>query len=333
MIPKTLATSLGTEPGGVFYLFGEDEFRKEEAARELIEAHLDPATRDFNLDRLRGPDLDPESLASILGTPPMMAEWRVIHLRETEALAGSPRLRDRLLQTVAKPPDGLALILSCSVPSGSKAKFYRELQSGARSIEFARVGENDLPGWIIERAEQAHGSPIEEDAARALAHAIGSDLSLLAMEIEKLSSMVAAGAPISLAEVEASGIRVPRQDRWQWFDLVGERRIEEALEGLSILLDHGESGVGLTIGLGTHLLRLGVVTTGGAQALEAALPPRQKWLARRFGGQARRWTAPEVEHALLGLLKVDRLLKAGGAGDRHLLETWLLEQAIRREAA
>ena len=33
----------------------------------------DPGTRDFNLDQLRGGDVTPEALASILATPPMMA--------------------------------------------------------------------------------------------------------------------------------------------------------------------------------------------------------------------------------------------------------------------
>ena len=73
--------------GGVFYLHGEDHFRKEEVIRALVEAHVDPATRDFNLDQLRGTETDPQTLASVLATPPMMAEWRVVVLREVEGLA------------------------------------------------------------------------------------------------------------------------------------------------------------------------------------------------------------------------------------------------------
>ncbi|MGH7446101.1 MAG: hypothetical protein ACRELT_00980, partial [Longimicrobiales bacterium] len=59
--------------GGIFFLFGEDEFLKEEAAAAIIAAHLDPSTRDFNYDQLRGADLEPETLSSIANTPPMMA--------------------------------------------------------------------------------------------------------------------------------------------------------------------------------------------------------------------------------------------------------------------
>ena len=72
--------------------------------RALMETHLDPATRDFNYDLLRGSEVDPETLASVLATPPMMAEWRVVVLRETERLAGSSKARDILLETAASPP-------------------------------------------------------------------------------------------------------------------------------------------------------------------------------------------------------------------------------------
>lgn len=314
--------------GGVFYLHGEEAFLKEEAVRALIEAHIDPGTRDFNLDQLRGGEIGDEALASILGTPPMMAEWRVVVVRETEALAGAARARQRLLEVVKAPPPGLCLILSCTVPSGSSARFYKDLEGAAHQHGFRSVDPADLPAWVMERVEAAHGFSIEEDAARALAQGTGSDLGLLTHELEKLSSMVETGETITLAHVEAAGTRIPRQDRWGWFDLVGERRFPEAMEGLDVLLTHGESGVGLVSGLGTHMLRLAVLRTGGQGALTPLLGPRQAWLARKLEPQARRWTPEALEEALLGLYKVDRLLKASGFSDQHLLETWLQERAV-----
>ena len=38
----------------VYYFRGDDDFLKESTARELIGAVLDPATRDFNLELIRG---------------------------------------------------------------------------------------------------------------------------------------------------------------------------------------------------------------------------------------------------------------------------------------
>jgi DNA polymerase-3 subunit delta len=80
--PDRLTRALeGGTRGGVFFLFGEEEYLKEEATAAITAAHLDPSTRDFNYDQLRGADVEPETLASIANTPPMMAEWRVVVVR------------------------------------------------------------------------------------------------------------------------------------------------------------------------------------------------------------------------------------------------------------
>jgi DNA polymerase-3 subunit delta len=131
MTASPIPGSLGDTRGGVFYLHGTDELRKEAAARALIELHLDAATRDFNFDLLRGSEVDTETLATVLGTPPMMAEWRVVLLRETQALASSPRARTMITGVASNPPPGLALILLSSEPD-STARFYKDLKKTAR---------------------------------------------------------------------------------------------------------------------------------------------------------------------------------------------------------
>lgn len=319
--------------GGVFFIHGEDDFRKDEAVRALVDAHLDPATRDFNLDVLRGGEVDGERLSSVLATPPMMAEWRVVVVREVEALASSPRARDLLIGLVDRPPPGLAAVLVATVPKGSSARFWKDLQSKARALELAPLAADDIPGWLFERARDAVGVELEEDAALALAAAIGSDLGVLARELDKLAAFVREGAPITRKDVEAAGIRLPEQDRYQWLDLVGGRRFRDALDGLRILLAQGESGVGLAILLGSHLLRIGVVVEGGAAALDRALPPNQRWLARRIVPQARGWSGAEVAQALEGLLRADRLMKSSGVSSEALLEEWLLALMVRARAA
>lgn len=324
----------GLDPrGGAFYLHGDDQFRKEAAVRALVEAHIDEGTRDFNLDLLRGGEVTPETLASVLATPPMMAEWRVVVLREVEGLAASKHARDVLSAVAADPPPGLALIMSCTVPKGSKAKFYSELARHAQAVEFKEITADDVPGWLMDRAQEVHGVEIEVGAARALGAAIGPNLGVLAKELEKLTDFVGARRRITVQDVDAAGTKLPSQDRWQWFDLVGDQRFEEARDALAVLMGQGESGVGLVIGLASQLMRLGVAVEGGQRALETVLPFHQKWLARRLAAQAKKWTMPQIDHAVRELLDVDRLLKASPHTDEHFMETWLLSQRAYSEAA
>jgi DNA polymerase III subunit delta len=319
--------------GGVFFLFGEEEFLKEEAAAAITAAHLDPATRDFNYDQLRGADVEPETLASIASTPPLMAEWRVVVLREAQALATNARGRAAIESLLARPIPGLALVLVATLPDRSKAAFYERLKKETIAVEFPQLGSSDLPGWLIERVQE-RGADIDTAAARALA-ATGADLGALVQEIAKLADYVGSRKRITIDDVAAIVGSVPRQNRWDWFDMVGDARFREARAALSVLLDAGESGVGLVIGLGTHFLRLGVAAAGGERALGAALPPHQRWLAARIARQARRWHATAVEDAVDDLLRADRLLKSSSLTDRQILEELLLrlEQRSARRAA
>ncbi|MCH8812445.1 MAG: DNA polymerase III subunit delta [Gemmatimonadetes bacterium] len=329
-LPKVLTQG---SPGGVFFLYGEDEHRKAEAVQALVEAHLDPGTRDFNLDIIEASDVSVDDLARILATPPMMAERRVVVVKGTEVFAGAARSRDLILGLVENPLPDLALILSARIPERSKAKFYQTLIKRTQSVEFPGIAPEDVPGWLMEEADARFGATLEPDAARALGQAIGTDLGILSREIEKLTAVAGAESRITLEHVRAAGIVLLKQDRWKWFDLVGARRFREAVAGVRVLLNQGESGVGLTVGLSTHLLRIGLVVESGPRALEEVLPPHQRWLSRQIGAQAGGWSADAIRSAILGLLRVDRLLKASSLSDEHHLEEWLLALMSREDVA
>ncbi len=322
--PDALTRSLaGGKLGGVFFLFGEEEYLKEELATSLVNAHLDPATRDFNFDQLRGTDTTPEALASILATPPMMAEWRVVMVRDAQALATSSRTRSVIEAVLERTPPGLALILTATLPDKAKAQIYERLKKQASAVAFPLLSAADVPGWLMARA-RTDGFELDAKAAQAMAVAVGSELGVLLQELKKLYEFTRDRKKITLPDVSSVVDSVPRQNRWEWFDMLGDQRFRDARAALPVLLDSGETGVGLIIGLGSHFIRLGILAAGGEKALENALPAHQKWLAGRLNRQARKWKAPQLERALTDLLRADRLLKSSNLGDLPVLEEFVL---------
>ncbi|HEU4880810.1 MAG TPA: DNA polymerase III subunit delta [Longimicrobium sp.] len=308
--------------GGAFFFFGDEDYLREEAVARVVAAYVDPATRDFNFDQLRGGDVTADDLASIVATPPMMAEHRVVVVRDAQGLSVKAR---EVVEAVAKSTDpGLILVLSAVIPGGSKAKFYDELKKHAVSVEYGQLSHDDAPGWVMETAREELGVEVEPEAARALVGGIGVDLGTLGSELRKLAAYAQDRKRVTLDDVRAVGGIIPRQDRWAWFDMISERRFREALETLPILLESGENGVGLVIGMGGQLLKVALVCAGGQQALERELKPFQKWMARRIVPVARRWSLPEIDQALTELLRTDRLLKSASLSDRQALEELLL---------
>lgn len=327
-----LIAALRDPRGGVFFLSGDEHFLREEATRRVAEAHLDAATRDFNLDQLRGNEASSEALASLCATPPMMARWRVVVVREAQGL--STRARSVVESVAAAPPDELVLVISAAIPPGSSASFYRTLERLATTVQFAPLGPLDAPAWVVERAASTHGARMDAPAARALVAAVGPELGTLAAEVRKL--VEAAAEPGRIAEEDVARVVGPvsRVNRWAWVELVGERRVDEAQRQLPALLAAGENGVGLVLAMGAHLLRIAVAVAGGEAALERAMGGRRGAVTRQVLGQAGRWTAPELETALTELLRTDRLLKTGVPSELQALDELLLRiRAIRGVAA
>lgn len=329
--PDALAKALKAgKRGGVFFLFGEEEHLKDEAAAAIVDAHLDPATRDFNYDQLRGTDVTPETLASITATPPMMAEYRVVVVRDAQGLGANAKMRGVLEEMLARATPDLVLILVATLPAGSKAAIYERLKKEATSVAYPLLNVTDVPGWLASRAK-GDGYELELEAARAMAAAIGAELGILIQELRKLYDYTRDRRRITLEDVKEVVGGIPRQNRWEWFDMLGDRRFKDARTSLDILLDAGETGVGLIIGIGTHFLRLAIIASGGEKALESSLPPHQKWLANRLGKQAKRWPAEELDTALDDLLRADRLLKSTNLGDHAILEELILRFQARAQ--
>jgi DNA polymerase III subunit delta len=186
---------------GAYYLFGEDDYLKELAVQQLVGAAVDPATRDFNLEIRRATDLDAETLGSLLATPPMMADRRVLVVRDVGALRKDARtLLDRYVKSPA--PDAVVILVT---PAGGKPD--RSLSVNAVAMEFDPLPGDRVPKWITYHAETELGAPITPEAATLLQGAVGTDLAQLATELDKLASYTNGGTIDEAAVIAVVGIR------------------------------------------------------------------------------------------------------------------------------
>jgi DNA polymerase III subunit delta len=205
-----------------YYLYGEDDFLKEQAVRQLVDAAVDPATRDFNFEVRRGSEIDAETLGSLLGTPPMMAERRVLVVRDVGALRKDARtVLDRYIQAPA--PDAVVILVT---PAG--AKVDRVLSSKATVLEFEPLTGDRVPKWITYHAEVELGTSITPDAVVLLQSAVGTDLPQLAIELDKLASFTGGAAIDETAVAAIVGVR-RGETLGAFLDAVGARDAVTAL--------------------------------------------------------------------------------------------------------
>lgn len=242
----------------VYYFHGPEETLKEEAARALLDAALDPSFRDFNFDQRSAQSLDAESLDALVNTLPMMAERRVVILRDAEALRKKGHTRAALLKYLDHPAEGTLLILLQTAPKKDDRddKADPDLAAKAQSTVFNELDTDEAIAWV-ERTAKKLGVAFAHGAVKHLVEAVGPELGLLRLELEKFAALEGAGA-ISAEQVgDLIGVRFG-ETIYDWRDAILEGDSAAALGVTAPLLDQsGVSAVGLVSLLGSSLIALG----------------------------------------------------------------------------
>ena len=223
-----------------YYLHGDDDYLKDEELKRVIDVAVDPATRDFNLELLRGADLDAETLGTIVSTPPMMADRRVVVIRDVHALKKDARaMLDKYLKNPA--PDLLLLLVAPST-----AKPDAGLMKTTAPVVFHSLTGARIPKWITYYVEHDLGSSITPGAVTLLQEAVGTDLAQLRVELDKLVSF-AADEPVNEAAVTSVvGVRIG-ETMGDFLDAVARRDTVHALSMLGTVLQQPKASAVTTI--------------------------------------------------------------------------------------
>jgi DNA polymerase-3 subunit delta len=306
----------------VYYLVGPEDVLKDEAVRLILDRALDPSLRDFNFDQRTAASLDAEALESLLDTLPMLAERRVVLLRDVDGWQKKAKTRTALLKWLAKPGPETVLVMaqSAAEPEPDKDFAARAVTVLCEALPPARAAR-----WAQHEASQA-GVTLVPEAAEHLVKAVGVELSVLRAEVAKLAALPE-GTAVTLELIGALvGVR-HGETVADWRDAVLDDDTARATALIEpVLSQSGVSGVKLVTLLGTTLVG---VSLARAQ-LDGGMRGRslEQWLqsaifrARPFGlpdwraeprlwaRWAERWSAERLRGALVATLAADQSLKS-----------------------
>lgn len=332
-VPPLRAAIQDKKFAAAYYLHGDDEFLKEEALRHLVDAAVDPATRDFNLDQRKGGEIDAETLSSLLAMPPMMAERRVVVIRDLGALRKDAR--EALEHYLSTPSSDVLVVLSAS----ADAKSDKAINELAVPVECDGLTGAQVPKWIAARVEKTLGTTITPGAAEFLQSAVGSDLAQLAIELDKLAAYCGARPIDEEAIAEIVGVRRDETPS-MLFDAIAQRDVARALALLPGVLQQPKvAAVPLVMALTTQMLAIGVGVVRGvpAQRLNneyfSLLKSGSSNLTMRAWGEATsawarttsKWTSADADNALEALLDADVSLKQSRiSSEEQVLATAIL---------
>lgn len=325
MPPRTLREISAAIKKGDFapayYLHGSEEVRKDEAIHFILDRALDPSLRDFNFDQGSAAQLDAEAVEAMCNTMPMMADRRVVLIRDVDQWKRRTKGRSAFLRYLEQPSPSTVVIL---VQGAAEADPDKELLKATDAIACAPPTPGEASKWL-ERYAETLGVTLTEGGVRLLLDSVGSDLTALRAELDKLSALPLGDAIGEDEIAQLVGIR-RGETALDWRNAVMEGDAGLAARLVPVVLDQrGNSGVRLVAMIGMTLAGLGVTRAaydaGGrgralSQAAFAALKSSRPFGLGAWGDEAARWAkwAPDwplerVEDAARAALDADMSLK------------------------
>jgi len=199
----------------VYFLHGEEAYYIDFLS-DYIESHvLSDMEKEFNQTILYGRDVD---LVTIIGNAkryPMMSNYQVVIIREAQDIKDLFKKKisedddndvdddkDLLLNYLKKPQKSTLLVFCYKYKKLDKrTKVSKFLEKAAVVFESKKLYDNQIPAWVTSYVK-SKGYKVKDDAAQLLSEYLGTDLSKVSNELDKLMINIPKGAEIDSVLIE-----------------------------------------------------------------------------------------------------------------------------------
>lgn len=187
-------------PAPLYFLMGEEPYYIDRIASYIEGNLLTEEEKGFNQMVLYGKEVSVEEIIAHAKRFPMMSEYQVIIVREAQHLS---RTIENLNAYAANPQTGTVLVICYKYKTLDRRKKLMKtlMKSGAVIFESKKLYENQVADWV-RRVLLGSNYSISHKAAALLVEYLGSDLSRISNELEKLKSLLPEGAEIDPAVIE-----------------------------------------------------------------------------------------------------------------------------------
>ncbi len=167
----------------IYILGGQESYYIDKISDYLAQNVLQPEERDFNQTIVYGPDVTSAQVVDLALRYPMMSEHQVIIVKESQTLKNLDPL-----QKYFEKPQKSTILVFCH--KNGKLDLRKKIYSVARKagaviFEGKKLYDRDLPGFI-DTYLKLKGATIEPKASQMVGDHVGSDLSRLTSELDKL---------------------------------------------------------------------------------------------------------------------------------------------------
>ncbi len=324
----------------VYLFYGEEDFLIEEAVRKV------PFGEDESCEVVDAKETDLDQILNILLTQPMLFSRRRIVIQDLELLSSpkidpeesaneeekrkSERQTDQLIKVLNDLPDEGTTVIFTAVQVDKRKKLFKAIDKLGVTREFKPFSdrEGDQVVFWIEEYVQSRRRKITPQAADLLYEIVGSNLRLLASEIEKLITYI--GNKPTIEDKDVSSVAsFGSINTFFLFNALRDKNLPRALDAISRLLRNREAPAPLLAAMASQYRMLLQVKTLQEEGLNpyrmAGLLGAKPYFVNRCYEKARNFSVKELKRNLGLILQTDLRLKTTGEPADRLLELLLVD--------
>lgn len=191
----------------VYLLMGTEPYYPDLVCDEIIKYALTDSERDFNQTVFYGLDTDAGTVASECRSYPMMAERRLVVVKEAQSM----KTLEDLSTYASDPMESTVLVILMHGASADKRRaLYKNVQKKGVVLVSDALRDYEMPQWITS-FYKSRGLDIEPAAAALLAEYAGTDMSRIMLETEKMQKNLPEGTVrVNAADIEKN-VGISRQ--------------------------------------------------------------------------------------------------------------------------
>lgn len=180
----------------IYFLMGEEPYFIDKITDYIAQNVLSETEKDFNQTILYGKDVD---IASVINTAkrfPMMAQHYVVIIKEAQNI----RNIDDLIYYAQNPLNSTLLVINYKYKVLDKRKkLHKTLEKSCVLFNSKKIYDDKVPDWITKYLS-AKKFQIQPTAALLLSEFLGTDLSKISKELDKLMLVLPQGEQMISAD-------------------------------------------------------------------------------------------------------------------------------------
>jgi len=182
----------------VYFLQGEETYFIDQISNHIEKHALNETEKAFNQTILFGKEADFKMVLDSVSRVPMMAPYQVVILKEAQSM----RTLKNLESYIKKPfPSSILVICHKHKKVDMRTGFGKAIKANSVFLNATKLYENKVPDFVSKMVE-AKGFKIDYNALMLIVEFLGSDLSKIANEMDKLTINLRPGESITGDHIE-----------------------------------------------------------------------------------------------------------------------------------